>query len=41
MSVKTVMSAREEITGIEAETNGVREGSALMGHTVPEEGHFR
>ena len=26
MSVKTVMSAREEITGIEAETNGVRKG---------------
>ena len=40
MSVKTVMSAREEIIGIEAETNGVREGSTSMRHTVPEEGHF-
>ena len=41
MSVKTVMSAREEIIGIEAETNGVREGSTSMRHTVVEEGHFR
>ena len=40
MSVKTVMSAREEITGIEAETNGVREGSPSMRHMVLEEGHF-
>ena len=41
MSVKTVMSVREEIAGIERETNGVREGSPSMRHTVPEKGHFR